>query len=229
MTVSRTSMTESASASPAPLWATLVATFFGAGRLHPGPGTWGSAATTSAGVTAFEPRLTGLKLSPRKVRNGHKETISFSLNAPSQVTFSLRRLEPGAKLGKRCVARKGKHKHGKKCTRTLRARGGDVVLVRFPASGPVYSSEERSFPRSLSWEPLLRATNVTGVNFADYPQLQGYNLPEWSHMSAADAPRFTRALADLIVRCIAHPDSKETPPAICATKGSDLAGRYGYR
>jgi phosphatidylglycerophosphatase A len=32
-------------AAPAPLWATLVATFFGVGRLHPGPGTWGSAAT----------------------------------------------------------------------------------------------------------------------------------------------------------------------------------------
>lgn len=30
--------------SPAPLWATLVATFFGAGRMRPGPGTWGSAA-----------------------------------------------------------------------------------------------------------------------------------------------------------------------------------------
>ena len=28
-----------------PLWATLVATFFGIGRMHPGPGTWGSAAT----------------------------------------------------------------------------------------------------------------------------------------------------------------------------------------
>ena len=28
-----------------PLWATLIATFFGIGRLHPGPGTWGSAAT----------------------------------------------------------------------------------------------------------------------------------------------------------------------------------------
>jgi phosphatidylglycerophosphatase A len=27
------------------LWATLVATFFGAGRLRPGPGTWGSIAT----------------------------------------------------------------------------------------------------------------------------------------------------------------------------------------
>jgi phosphatidylglycerophosphatase A len=29
----------------APLWAKLVATFFGAGLMHPGPGTWGSAAT----------------------------------------------------------------------------------------------------------------------------------------------------------------------------------------
>jgi len=29
----------------APLWAALVATFFGAGRLKPGPGTWGSLAT----------------------------------------------------------------------------------------------------------------------------------------------------------------------------------------
>lgn len=31
--------------SAAPLWATLVATFFGIGRLRPGPGSWGSAAT----------------------------------------------------------------------------------------------------------------------------------------------------------------------------------------
>jgi phosphatidylglycerophosphatase A len=29
----------------APLWAKLIATFFGTGRMHPGPGSWGSAAT----------------------------------------------------------------------------------------------------------------------------------------------------------------------------------------
>ena len=29
----------------APLWAKLVATFFGTGLMHPGPGSWGSAAT----------------------------------------------------------------------------------------------------------------------------------------------------------------------------------------
>ena len=32
-------------ATRAPRWATLVATFFGVGLLRPGPGTWGSAAT----------------------------------------------------------------------------------------------------------------------------------------------------------------------------------------
>jgi phosphatidylglycerophosphatase A len=31
---------------PAPAWATMVATFFGAGRLRPGPGTWGALATS---------------------------------------------------------------------------------------------------------------------------------------------------------------------------------------
>jgi phosphatidylglycerophosphatase A len=34
-----------ASCARAPLWAKLVATFFGSGLLHPGPGSWGSAAT----------------------------------------------------------------------------------------------------------------------------------------------------------------------------------------
>lgn len=36
---------KSASIVRGPVWATLVATFFGIGRLRPGPGTWGSAAT----------------------------------------------------------------------------------------------------------------------------------------------------------------------------------------
>lgn len=35
-----------AATSRAPLWASLTATFFGIGHMRPGPGTWGSAATT---------------------------------------------------------------------------------------------------------------------------------------------------------------------------------------
>ena len=39
---------EATNAASAPPWAWLVATFFGAGRLTPGPGTWGSLATVIA-------------------------------------------------------------------------------------------------------------------------------------------------------------------------------------
>jgi hypothetical protein len=81
--------------------------------------------------------------------------------------------------------------------RKIRARGGDVVFIRFPASGPVYASESRGFPRSLAWEPFLAKTNTSGVHFADYPRLQGYRLPEWSHMAAEDRDGFTRALAGI--------------------------------
>lgn len=41
----RSASVPSASMTRAPLWATLVATFFGIGLLRPGPGSWGSAAT----------------------------------------------------------------------------------------------------------------------------------------------------------------------------------------
>ena len=41
--------------SKAPLWASLVATFFGIGRLKPGPGTWGSVATVLLWALAMQP------------------------------------------------------------------------------------------------------------------------------------------------------------------------------
>ena len=40
----------------------------------------------------------------------------------------------------------------------------------------------------------LAATAAPGIHFEDYPELQGYYLPEWSHMTRAEAERFTAAL-----------------------------------
>ena len=56
---SETSAPENVSA-PAPIWATLVSTFFGIGRLSPGPGTWASlvaALIWFALSRAIQPRL----------------------------------------------------------------------------------------------------------------------------------------------------------------------------
>src|SRR6516165_2843349 len=44
MSTSRSPIEVVDTSTPAPKWATLVATFFGVGRLRPGPGTWGSLA-----------------------------------------------------------------------------------------------------------------------------------------------------------------------------------------
>jgi hypothetical protein len=82
---------------------------------------------------------------------------------------------------------------------TLRARGVRIVFVRPPSNGDYYAYEEKYLPRAETWDRLLERTATPGIHFDDYPQLQGYDLPEWSHISRADAVRFTEQLAPLVV------------------------------
>lgn len=80
----------------------------------------------------------------------------------------------------------------------IRARGGQVVFVRFPSSGPVWQAEQQAYPRELYWERLLKETGATGIHFADYPELSQYVCPEWSHLTPADARQFTQSLTRII-------------------------------
>lgn len=81
----------------------------------------------------------------------------------------------------------------------LRSRGGDVIFVQHPYTKD-YEPEEGLFPRERFWNPLLETTATKGITFLDQPELQGYWLPEWSHIEAKDAERYTRALATLVLR-----------------------------
>lgn len=83
---------------------------------------------------------------------------------------------------------------------TLRARGVRVLFVRPPSAGEYYAYEQRSFPRAKTWDALLAATKAPGIHFEDYPELQGYDLPEWSHLSPSEAERFTANLAPIVER-----------------------------
>jgi hypothetical protein len=80
----------------------------------------------------------------------------------------------------------------------LRARGVKVVFVLHPVDGEFAAFELHAMARPMTWEPLLQRTGAPGIHFQDYPQLQGYWLPEWSHMARADADRYTAALYPLI-------------------------------
>ncbi len=82
----------------------------------------------------------------------------------------------------------------------LRARGVPVAFVRFPSSGPYLPVEEKYFPRARTWDVLLQRTGAPGIHFADHPELQGFDLPEWSHLSASEARRFTTALHGVVAR-----------------------------
>jgi hypothetical protein len=81
---------------------------------------------------------------------------------------------------------------------TLRARGVKIVFLRPPSNGDYYAHEQRVFPRARTWDVLLERTGLPGIHFEDHPQLQGYDLPEWSHLSGPEADRFTAAVAPLI-------------------------------
>jgi hypothetical protein len=80
----------------------------------------------------------------------------------------------------------------------LRAHGVEVLFVRLPVTGPYLAYEERLFPRAQTWEALLAATHAPGIHFQDYPQMQGFYLPEWSHLSRSEAQRFTPVLYGIV-------------------------------
>jgi hypothetical protein len=86
----------------------------------------------------------------------------------------------------------------------LRARGVQVLFVRMPSSGEYLSFENREFPRARTWAALLAATGAPGIYFEDYPELQGYQLPDWSHMTHSEAERFTAALYGVVRRDFWH-------------------------
>jgi hypothetical protein len=77
---------------------------------------------------------------------------------------------------------------------TIRARGGKIVFVRFPHTGGLKELEDRDTPRAKNWDPLLKATKAPGIYYSDFPELSGFNCPEWSHLSAGDSVEFTKRL-----------------------------------
>lgn len=81
----------------------------------------------------------------------------------------------------------------------IRARGGRVILIRMPSSGPVYQMEQTAFPRQLYWDSIVTgADSDAAIHFADYPRLLSFELADYSHLDRDDTLAFTHALFDII-------------------------------
>jgi hypothetical protein len=86
----------------------------------------------------------------------------------------------------------------------LRAHGVQVLFARLPSDGPYLAYENQHFPRDKTWDALLAATHAQGIHFQDYPQMQGFYLPEWSHMTRAEAERFTAVFYGIVEENFRH-------------------------
>ena len=82
----------------------------------------------------------------------------------------------------------------------IRARGGEVVFIRPPSTGAYFEREQARVPRAATWDRLLRETGSFGIHFEDYPEMQGLELPELSHLSREAATEYTRAYVGVLVR-----------------------------
>ncbi len=74
----------------------------------------------------------------------------------------------------------------------FRARGGKVVFVRLPVTGPLKQIEDKASPKTMQWTRLLNETKAPGIYFEDFDELAHFECPEWSHLSGPDSIEFTR-------------------------------------
>jgi hypothetical protein len=99
---------------------------------YAGPQTGADRTFTTATAAAAKPRLSGLKLSPSSfaaARSGASlaaasgARLRYRLSSAATVSFRVRRLLPGVRAGRRCMARKAGHERGRRCTRALLVKG----------------------------------------------------------------------------------------------------------
>lgn len=82
----------------------------------------------------------------------------------------------------------------------IRARGGQVLFLRTPSEGAMWEAEKKMYPRRKYWDRLLAHTQTPGIYFEDYPALNSFYCPEWSHLTPEGAEQFTEDLIPIVVQ-----------------------------
>ena len=82
----------------------------------------------------------------------------------------------------------------------LKNRGGKVIFVRCPSQNKVREIEKTYFPRNTYWDDLVSSSGVPAYHFEDYPFMDKYTLPEWSHLATSDAKSFTKDFVNQLIK-----------------------------
>ena len=71
-----------------------------------------------------------------------------------------------------------------------------------PYDGHCAKSEVDVAPRDQTWDILIEQSGGSGIHFQNHEEMQGYELPEWSHMTGDEADRFTAKFYGLLQRLL---------------------------
>lgn len=116
-------------------------------------------------------------------------TVSDSLGLERRAVFMLGRFRaptrPEADAAERRIQR---------LVAAIRARGGDVVLLRLPRTRGVRAAEERVFDSRRFWDGLGGRVGAAAVD-AELLVPGWPSLPDGSHLDQRDVPRLTRLVA----------------------------------
>jgi len=103
--------------------------------------------------------------------------------------------------------------------RALQERGGRLIMLRMPTSGPRWPYDEEMFPRRQFWNTIQKTSGVETVHFKDYSGLSGFDCPDYSHLDAHDIGRFTSNLGRILKGIMAS-----NLPSPGASTGKKVAG-----
>lgn len=81
----------------------------------------------------------------------------------------------------------------------IQAKGGQVVLVRFPTDYEHWILDEKYYPRAAFWDVMVATLpQLKTIHFKDYDVLSSFELPDASHLDKTDTEAFTLHLIDLL-------------------------------
>jgi hypothetical protein len=82
----------------------------------------------------------------------------------------------------------------------IRAKGGEVILIRTPTCGSAFEEERQRYPRREYWDDFTRTDGARAVSFEEIPGLESLHCGDGSHLAEKSADKFTAALAEELVR-----------------------------
>lgn len=84
--------------------------------------------------------------------------------------------------------------------RKIKARGGDVVVIKMPISGGLARTIDELYPRERYWNAFAARTAAHVLHFKDLPAMADLTCPDEMHLDQRDQAAFTRALIEAMRR-----------------------------